>query len=214
MTLCYVTDRHLIHSDSPKEDLIASIERASAAGVDWIQIREKDLEARELVDLTRRAITAANSAGAARVLVNDRLDVALAAGAAGVHLGGDSVPAAEVVRWRREQATPDEFLIGVSCHRLEEAKEAQEAGASYIFFGPIYETPSKIGFGAPQGIEKLQEVCASVRIPVLAIGGITEHNAEACLRAGAQGIAAIRLFQQATDLATLQQRVARLRALS
>ncbi len=213
MILCYVTDRHLIRSDSPKEALLASIEIASAAGVDWIQIREKDLEARELVDLTRRAIAAAKRAGKARVLVNDRLDVALAAGAAGVHLGGDSVPAAEVARWRREQNMTGEFLIGVSCHRVEEAKEAEEAGASYIFFGPIYETPSKIGLGAPQGIERLREVCASVCAPVLAIGGITEEKAKACFRAGARGIAAIRLFQHASDAAAMKQRVAQLRAL-
>lgn len=214
MILCYVTDRHLLHSDSPTEDLLACVERASAAGLDWIQIREKDLEARELIDLTRRAITVAKNAGAGRVLVNDRLDVALAAGADGVHLGGDSVSAKEIVRWRHEQNTAGEFLIGVSCHRLEEAKEAEAAGASYIFFGPVYETPSKAAFGAPQGIEKLREVCASARIPVLAIGGITEENAEACLCAGAQGIAAIRLFQQAPDLATVRQRVVRLRARS
>ncbi|MFZ0213636.1 MAG: thiamine phosphate synthase [Candidatus Acidiferrales bacterium] len=216
MVLCYVTDRHLTDSDSPAADLLACIERAAAAGIDWIQIREKGIEARELLELARRGITAVkNRPGTpARVLVNDRLDVALAAGAAGVHLGGTSVPVAEVVRWRREENAASDFLIGVSCHRLDEAMEAEKAGASYIFFGPIFETPSKIVFGAPQGMEKLREVCSSVRIPVLAIGGITEENAGACFRAGAQGIAAIRMFQQAPDRATLLERVAHLRALS
>ena len=190
------------------------IERAIAAGVDWIQIREKDLAARELLDFTRRAVAVTRQEANARtrVIVNDRLDVAIAAGAAGVHLGGDSIPVAEAVQWCRAGNAPPDFIVGVSCHEVQEAIAAERAGGNYIFFGPVYETPAKIKFGAPQGVDKLVEVCRSVRIPVLAIGGIDEENAGPCLRAGAAGIAAIRLFQQSQDAAALGGVVSRLRA--
>jgi len=224
MLLCYVTDRRLIEGDpsSPTtDDLLLRIGRAAAAGVDWIQIREKDLPARELLELTRGAIvTVQNRATAgpqvpARVLVliNDRLDVALAAGASGIHLGGGSIPVGKVVPWVRAGNAPADFLVGVSCHEIHDAIEAERAGANYIFFGPVYDTPSKIGFGAPQGLDKLAEVCRRVRIPVLAIGGMNKENAAACMRAGAAGIAAIRLFQQPPDDATLGGIVRRLRAI-
>lgn len=223
--LCYVTDRRLAGGDASPDQLLRHIENAATAGVDWLQIREKDLPARELLALTRRAIHATRAAPNAkprqyappgapmRVLVNDRLDVAVAAGAAGAHLGGDSIPVAQVVRWRRAGNAPDDFLVGISCHHLREAIGAERDGADYIFFGPVYETPSKSSFGAPLGIGKLTEVCRSVRIPILAIGGINEENAAACVRAGAAGIAAIRLFQQPPDSTSLAVRVSRLRAL-
>jgi thiamine-phosphate pyrophosphorylase len=129
-----------------------------------------------------------------RVYVNDRLDVALATGAAGVHLGEKSLPLGAVIEWRRSTGRSD-FQVGVSCHSLESARAAEQGGADYIFFGPVYATPSKAAYGAPQGIERLREVCRSVEIPVLAIGGINLENAGACLEAGAAGIAAIRMFQ-------------------
>ena len=177
------------------------IRRAAEAGADWIQIREKDLEARSLVELARFA--AAETRGAsARVFVNDRLDVALAAAAAGVHLGEQSLPLQTVIEWRRSAGRLD-FLIGVSCHSLESAHAAERSGADYAFFGPVFATPSKAAFGAPQGIGRLREVCASVEIPVLAIGGVNLENARACIAAGAAGIAAIRLFQEAADPAEL-----------
>jgi len=144
------------------------------------------------------------------VIVNDRLDVALAAGAAGVHLGGGSMPAGEVVRWCRGGNAPAEFLVGVSCHSFEETREAEAAGANYAYFGPVFETPSKTPFGPPQGIARLAEVCRSVRLPVIAIGGVNEENGAECLRAGATGVAAIRLFQEARDAAELAAQVARL----
>jgi thiamine-phosphate pyrophosphorylase len=178
-----------------------SIRRAAEAGVDWIQIREKDLEARALVELARFAV-AETRATAARVLVNDRLDVALAATAAGVHLGEKSSPLEKVIEWRRSTGRLD-FLIGVSCHSLESARAAERGAADYIFFGPVFATPSKAAFGAPQGIESLREVCASVEIPVLAIGGVNLENARACITAGAAGVAAIRLFQDPADAAEL-----------
>jgi thiamine-phosphate pyrophosphorylase len=178
-----------------------SIRQAVAAGADWIQIREKDLDARSLVELARFA-AAETRATSVRVLVNDRLDVALAASAAGVHLGEKSLPLDVVTEWRRSTGRLD-FLIGVSCHSLESARAAERSGADYIFFGPVFATPSKAAFGPPQGIERLREVCASVDVPVLAIGGVNLENARACVAAGAAGVAAIRLFQDARNAAGL-----------
>jgi thiamine-phosphate pyrophosphorylase len=206
---CYVTDRRPLEGepasseslpDDPKligaQALRESIRRAAAVGADWIQIREKDLDARSLADLTRFAVTETRGTSA-RVLVNDRLDVALAANAAGVHLGENSLPLDVVNEWRRSAGRPD-FLIGVSCHSLESAGAAERAGADYIFFGPVFATPSKAGYGAPQGIDRLREVCAAVKIPVLAIGGVNLQNARECMAAGAAGVAAIRLFQDSS----------------
>ncbi len=194
-----MTDRRAVGADA---DLLAVIRRAAAAGVDWIQIREKDLPARRLVELVRGAVEATRDSPT-RIFVNDRLDVALAAGAAGVHLGEESLPVAAVVAWRREGHAPAGFLVGASCHSLTAVVDAERAGADYIFFGPVFTTPSKAAFGPPQGLDRLAEVCRSVRIPVLAIGGVTLENAGQCLATGAAGIAAIRLFQEATDLAAL-----------
>lgn len=160
----------------------------------WIQIREKDLEARLLLELVRFAVAETRAAGA-RVLVNDRLDVALAANAGGVHLGENSLPLEAVTAWRRSAGLAD-FLIGVSCHSLESARSAARGGADYIFFGPVFATPSKAAFGPPQGIDRLREVCAAIAIPVLAIGGIRAENMQTCITAGAAGIAAMRLFQE------------------
>lgn len=177
------------------------IRRAVAAGLDWIQIREKDLGSRALMALVRLAVAEAHQAST-KILVNDRLDVALAAGAAGVHLGEQSLPLDRVAEWRRPSGRKD-FRIGVSCHSLDAAREAERGGADYVFFGPVFATPSKEPFGPPQGIERLREVCAAVQIPVLAIGGINEENARACIEARASGIAAIRLFQDAKNPAEI-----------
>ena len=154
----------------------------------------------------------AQAHGAPRILVNDRLDVALAEGAAGVHLGESSLPVNEAKRLVTACGTRKDFLMGVSCHSLEGAKAAKRDGASYLFFGPVFATPSKAAFGAPQSVQRLAEVCDSVSIPVLAIGGITLENAAECFAAGASGIAAIRLFQDAADPAatiTALRRLAR-----
>jgi thiamine-phosphate pyrophosphorylase len=204
--LCYVTDRRAFPAPPVSPDsslgrvaehsadlLRLAIRRAVAAGVAWIQIREKDIDARPLLDLARFAV-AESRATAARVLVNDRLDVALAANAAGVHLGENSLPLEVVSEWRKSTGRPD-FLIGVSCHSLESARAAECGGADYIFFGPVFATPSKAAFGPPQGVGRLREACAAVAIPVLAIGGVNSGNLDLCLAAGAAGIAAIRMFQ-------------------
>ena len=218
MLLCYVTDRHLLRSQRASsagstDDLLVRIQSAVAVGVDWIQIREKDLSSHELLELTRRVIAVTQDANAhTRVIVNDRLDVAIAAGAAGVHLGGASIPVAETVQWCRAGNAEPDFIVGASCHDVQEAIAAERSGGNYIFFGPVYESPSKMKFGAPQGVGKLAEVCGRVQIPVLTIGGIDEENAGTCLRAGAAGVAAIRLFQQSPDAASLGGVVLRLRA--
>jgi thiamine-phosphate pyrophosphorylase len=209
-----VTDRRALEAapipfDSPPGNSAAlharslrdSIRRAVTAGINWIQIREKDLEARALLELARFAVVETR-ATAARVFVNDRLDIALAANAAGVHLGEKSLPLEVMTEWRRSVG-PLDFRIGVSCHSLEAARAAERGGADYVFFGPVFATPSKAAFGAPQGIESLREVCESVEIPVLAIGGVNLENARACITAGAAGIAAIRLFQDAADAGEL-----------
>jgi thiamine-phosphate pyrophosphorylase len=209
--LCYVTDRNVLAEPSLLGEQISC---AVAAGIDWIQIREKDLSARKLLEVTRAAVKVARSS-ATRIIVNDRLDVALAAGASGVHLSEASMEVAAVAAWRRENAwaevPPREFLIGASCHSVEAARAAENDCADYVIFGPVFSTPSKEKFGAPQGIKLLVEASKAVRIPVLAIGGITESNARECFDAGALGIAAIRMFSEARDLAPLAGRLHRVR---
>ncbi len=150
--LCYVTDRNSLAAPAGPARHTALIERiagAAAAGVDWIQVREKDLEARQLFDLASTA-TAAMRGSAAKLLVNDRLDVAWATGAAGVHLGENSLPIADVVQERRRSG-PENFLVGASCHSPDAAVRAAHEGANYVFFGPVFATPSKAAFGEPQG---------------------------------------------------------------
>jgi thiamine-phosphate pyrophosphorylase len=219
--LCYVTDRRSFAGAAPSEArkaLLRVVEAAASVGVDWIQIREKDLSGRECASLTRAVLECAakssvSGGGPPQILVNDRLDVALAERAGGVHFAENSLPVRETRRLIESRSSSTNFLVGVSCHSLEAAVSAASEGADYIFFGPVFATPSKAAYGAPQGLERLAAVCRSTAIPVLAIGGITLENAAACLSAGAAGIAAIRLFQDATDIAAAVQalRAARLR---
>lgn len=186
--LCYITDRRAL----PGQDALPAIERALAAGVELIQVRERDLETRSLLSLVEGAAQRAHGS-TSQLLVNDRLDVALTAGV-GLHLPTHGLPLAEVRR-----RYPD-LLLGASCHNQEELLRAQEEGADFVVFGPVYETPSKKEFGPPLGVEKLAWAVSAVQIPVLALGGITLENAAACLRAGAAGVAGISLFQRAADL--------------
>jgi thiamine-phosphate pyrophosphorylase len=217
--LCYVTDRRALPCalEDQIESLLRRIASAAAAGIDWIQIREKDLSGKELSFLTREALAQTKQIDErgqrARILVNDRLDVALSERANGVHLGENSLPVQDVRKWldeKPELAKRQEFRVGVSCHSLKGALAAARDGADYIFFGPVFATPSKTAFGAPQGLQRLREVCSAVAVPVLAIGGITVDNASDCLAAGAAGIAAIRLFQETSDPASL---IARFRSI-
>jgi thiamine-phosphate pyrophosphorylase len=179
-------------------DILRLVRAVVEAEVPLFQIREKALQARVLYEL---ASSAAEITGGSktRLLVNDRSDIARAAGADGVHLTTRSLPAG-VVR----QIYGPEFLIGVSTHSLEEARVAQDAGADFVVFGPVFETESKRDFGAPQGLDKLREVTHELReFPVLAIGGITLENLHACLNAGASGVAAITLLNNPETLKQL-----------
>lgn len=206
--LCYVTDRRslpLATSTDAMQLLLKSIEAAAAAGADWIQLREKDLRGKDTAEFTRQALIAVRAKSATtRIIVNDRLDVALAAGAGGVHLSENGLPVAEARRMRDEFAKTHpvarDFLIGASCHSLGAVLGAAREGADYIYFSPIFFTPSKASYGPPQGLDRLRQICRSVKVPVLAIGGITPENAPSCFAAGAAGIAAIRFFQESADL--------------
>ena len=175
MIRCYVTDRR-------QGDIVSFARRAVGDGVDLIQVREKDLPAKELLELVCGVRDLARGTKT-KVLVNDRLDVAMAAEVDGVHLPANGLPA-ELVR-------PLVKLLGVSTHSVDEALAAESARADFIVFGPLFETPGK----TPVGLEALRRVVRAVKIPVLGIGGITESNATEVVNAGAAGIAAIRLFQ-------------------
>jgi thiamine-phosphate pyrophosphorylase len=174
-------------------DLPGAVERALAGGVRAVQLREKDLSGRELHELAAalRALTARHGA---RLLVNDRVDVALAASADGVHLGTSSIPPAAARRLLGPEA-----LIGCSTHDLRELAEAEAGGADFVTFGPVYATKSKAPFGPPVGIEPLRRACAAARIPVFALGGIDAENAGEVLGAGAWGIGAIGAILAAAD---------------
>lgn len=178
-------------SDDPQFlNILRSVQVAVDTGVNLFQIREKALSARVLYELTSRAaeITRGSST---RLLVNDRSDMARAAGAHGVHLTSQSLPA-RVVR----EICGQEFLIGVSTHSREEVLAARDQGADFVVFGPVFATESKLAFGAPQGLEKLRAVTSVAgSLPVLAIGGVSLENMQSCFAAGARGVAAIRMFQ-------------------
>lgn len=166
-------------------DLGDWVETALAAGATWLQVREKSTPAEALFRAGREVKRQVG--GRARILLNDRLDVALAAELDGVHLPTKGLPVAAVRR-----RVPAGFLIGKSCHSLAEIEAA--VGADFVVFGPIFSTPSKAELGPPQGLAKLAAVCKVSPCPVLALGGIGPESVAACLAAGAAGIAGIRLF--------------------
>jgi thiamine-phosphate pyrophosphorylase len=212
--LCYVTDGQEFSEAERHRILIERVSAAIDAGVDWIQIREKDIAGDALFALAREAVKiAGRAARGTRILVNDRVDVALAAGAAGVHLGADAIPVQAVAPWCKKGDFPAGFSIGASCHSVEDVHSAEAAGADYLFYGPVFYTPSKKTFGAPQGVGRLAEACRAAKIPVLPVGGIKEKDAPECLRAGGAGIAAISLFQQAREPEDFRDLVSRLHAL-
>ena len=158
-----------------------------------VQLREKDLSARELYALGSR-LKSRLDAAEVPLLVNDRVDVALALDAAGVHLAGHSLPTPEARRVLGAQK-----LLGVSTHSLDQARAAADDGADFVVFGPVFSTPSKVAYGPPQGLPRLAEVVQHVAIPVLAIGGITTANVPTVLETGAYGIAMIRAVLAAPD---------------
>jgi thiamine-phosphate pyrophosphorylase len=213
--LCYVSDRRILTKTTESEAshaVLQVIEAAASAGVDWIQVREKDLSAREYSWLISEAMsrTMRSQIGnpkASRIIANDRLRVVLAEGADGIHLGEVSSPLKEIRsaldEYLSQHPGKSQILIGSSCHSIQSAAKAASDGADYIFFGPVFATPSKAKFGSPQGLDRLAEVSRAVTIPVLAIGGITLENASSCLVAGASGLAGIRLFQDAPNISTV-----------
>jgi thiamine-phosphate pyrophosphorylase len=189
--LYLITDRRLFTDD---HSLFAAVEEALKGGVQAVQLREKDLETRRLLSMaySLRELTSGYSA---KLFINDRVDIALAVDADGVHLGGESMPA-----FAARKAAGEAMLIGVSAHSIEEAKKAGEEGADFITLGPVFETPSKLEYGRPLGPELLREVKGEISIPVFAIGGIKKEMVGSVLESGASGIALITAILGSEDI--------------
>ncbi len=178
-----------------KKEVLETIRVASEVGISLIQIREKNLTTRFLFDLTEAAVEITRKSRT-KLLVNGRADVALAAGANGVHLPADGLPA-DVIR----RSFPPDFLIGVSTHSTEEASAAKSNGANFVTFGPVFESPGK---GEPKGLELLNSVCGLLYpFPVIALGGIDESSYTNVLKNGASGFAAIRFLNKESSLRSL-----------
>ncbi len=197
--LYYITDCDQFPGNRKEKELrmLAKISECAAAGVDYIQLREKDLSIRALETLTNQAMTALANGSRTKLLISSRADVALACGVHGVHLPANDLSASEIraiFMWASASAP----VIGVSAHSIAEVSSAETDGADFAVFAPVFE---KAGESNPKGLEQLRKACyrtktSSASMPVLALGGITLANAPQCLEAGAAGIAAIRLFQQ------------------
>ena len=200
--LYVVTDRHQT-AGRPLAEVVAAAARGGAGAV---QLREKDLSARELYDLGA-CLQEMLSPYRVPLLINDRLDVALALNAEGVHLAGHSLP----TRTARRALGPDK-LLGVSTHSLDAARQAAEDGADFVVFGPVFATPSKLAYGPPQGLSQLAAVVREVSIPVLGIGGITPVNLPQVQQTGAHGVAMIRAVLAVPDPCAATQQLSRLLA--
>ena len=173
------------------KQILDQVSAAVAAGIDLVQLREKRLTARTLLELTSAA-TRVTQGSSTRLLVNDRADIAAAARAHGVHLTTQSIDARTI-----RKTFGEEFLIGASTHSLAEVRTARDGGADFIVLGPVFATASKEKYGSSVGIEQLARVASEVQpFPVLALGGVNRENAVDCLRAGASGVAGISLFQE------------------
>lgn len=190
--LYLITDRKLIKHYA---SLITVVKEALKGGARAIQLREKDLGTRELLKLAykMRELTKKYNA---KLFINDRLDIALASGADGVHLTQNSIPVDAV----RNAVHASRFSIGVSTHSLKEAVEAEKKGADFITLGPVYRTPSKLKYGAPLGIEALKKVSKKIKIPVFAIGGVKISKVNELRNAGAYGVAVISEIFRAEDI--------------
>jgi len=186
-----VTDRNVL---PPAYSLPAAVEEALKGGIQAVQLREKDLGIRDLLAMAYRLRELTAGYGA-KLFINDRVDIALAVDADGVHLGGAGMPA-----FAARKAAGAGMLIGVSAHGITEAEKAVEEGADFITLGPIFETPSKVKYGKPLGTELLREVRAKISIPVFAIGGIRKEKVEIVLEAGASGIALISAILGSEDI--------------
>jgi thiamine-phosphate pyrophosphorylase len=204
--LCYITDRTQFPGDETarRRAVLAKIAEAAHANVHYIQLREKDLSTRELEQLAREAahilqeLRTGNRELRTRLLINSRTDIAIAVGADGVHLRSDDISAGEVRHvWASCGAgalAREKPQIAVSCHSRADMERAQSHGADLALFAPVFEKKDRPST-EPAGLAALREACRA-KIPVLALGGVTLNNAASCLRAGASGIAAIRLFQE------------------
>ena len=188
--LLVVTDRHQTNG----RPLVPLLQQVLTAGAPAIQLRERDLSARELVTLAREVQTVMGSS-TSQLLINDRIDVALALEGVGVHLRSNSLPLSVARRMLGAQR-----LLGSSVHSVEEGLLAESQGADYLVLGPIYETPSKQMFGPPLGIHTLEKACTLVRIPIIGIGGVTAARAGEMRRAGAFGVAVITAILGASDV--------------
>ncbi|MEO8339859.1 MAG: thiamine phosphate synthase [Nitrospirota bacterium] len=195
--LLVVTDRH----QTKGRPLVPLLQRVLTAGISAIQLRERDLSARELVTLAREVQTVI-AISKSQLLINDRIDVALAFEGVGVHLRSNSLPLSVARQMLGEQR-----LLGISVHSVEEGLLAESQGADYIVLGPIYETPSKQMFGPPLGIHTLEKACTLVRIPIIGIGGVTAARAREMRRAGAFGAAVITAILGADDVASATREV-------
>lgn len=189
LRLVLVTDRRQTRG----RDLVSLVAACVAAGLPAVQVREKDLGAGDLAELCRRILAEAPSPGCFLV-VNDRVDVALAVGAGGVQRTGASLSVGDI-----KAVIKNDILVGASVHSLEESIEAEAAGADWLTFGPVYDTPSKRAYGPPQGLAALGRVTRAVGIPVVAIGGITPERVREVRAAGAHGVAAISAILAADD---------------
>ena len=188
--LLLVTDRHQTNGRL----LVPLLQRVLSVAGSTIQLRERDLSARELMTLARevQAVTASHRS---QLLINDRIDIALALEGVGVHLRSNSLPVSVARRLLGAQR-----LLGVSVHGVEEALDVESQGADYIILGPIYETPSKQRFGPPLGIHTLEKACRLVRIPIIGIGGVTAARTRAMRHAGAFGVAVVTAILGAADV--------------
>jgi thiamine-phosphate pyrophosphorylase len=195
-----ITDRSRV-VDCGDEALLDLIERAVAAGVDLVQLRERDLCARRLFRLAEAGVDMARRYGA-MFLINDRADIAAALPGAGVHLTTRSI-GASIIREKFGNDIP----IGVSTHSAAEVESAERAGADFVVFGPVFETESKKQYGPPVGLAALRSVVSRAALPVLALGGINERNLSEVLAAGAHGVAGISLFIDELDLEGLVSRI-------
>jgi thiamine-phosphate pyrophosphorylase len=222
LLLYYITDRMQLgdKEDSRCRKLLEKIEAATSAGVDCIQLRERDLTARDLERLATQSVEVVRrTKSKTKLLINSRVDVALAAGADGVHLRSDDVAASEARAIWAKSAGRSDCTIAVSCHSLEEVLRAEAHGADFVVLGPVFGKQGSVG--SPLGVEAITRIVRrggpvdrkveagqTLRMPVIALGGITVENAAECQHAGAAGIAGIRLFQDG-DVA---ETVARLRS--
>ena len=200
-SLYLITDRHQI---AKGRQLLEVIEELLQAGVRMVQLREKDLSAAELYPLAQelRSLTHRYKS---LLLINDRIDLAQAIGADGVHLGGHSLPVKSA-----RNILGSNYLIGASTHSVAEVESAQNQGADFVTYGPVYFTPSKQAYGKPVGIESLQSICARSNIPVYALGGIKANNTKTMLQAGAHGVAMISALLAGSSPTQAYQQIAAL----